>query len=552
MIRRLFLGTVIMLAAAICAGREASAERWDDPGQWTTNANEGSSIKFESFKGAHGDGLRMDYRLSRQGGWVVLTKVVIGRVDEKTPVMFRVKASSTDDIEMKYVDADGSIFGKKVPLNRYGEWTDIVLYPGNTDHWWGGDDKLDQIVTFELAISGKGSGAVWIDDIGPGAPGTQASFTQGGPALDPDRELAGTGFRQRRSEAIGPEDPLVLEYLKAVQDTSSQDKKLVPSMEDNMAQTFNNAIVAIAFMLKGEKERAERILDFYAGAVKVDNEDLSLQNFFYKGQARGFYQFVLLNGQPGTAAYHNPGDADRWTGDMAWLLIAYKYYEKLYQPDKYEKIVTLLKDLLIAFYMDEGSGGYIQHGWRRGDVKLHEGHGHPEANIDCYAALKLCGEDAYADKIKRWIDDNVKGDNLALDNYTWRVLALGKDYKGLLNIPEYDLRYRKITEYRGTRIMGFFHGPDIEVDNIWVDGTGHMACAFISADEGLRGYFYANQMDDLLIDRNIGGKKTRSLPYTINKRGGYDWVDTSKGFVSCAAWYIFAKNKFNPMTLEKK
>ncbi|MBN2453014.1 MAG: hypothetical protein JXB40_01965 [Candidatus Omnitrophica bacterium] len=545
---------VVLLMFGITYAAAAAADgdlRWDDAAQWSTNADSGCFVKVNGFTGENDDGLRIDYRLKPEGGWVALSKVVIGRIDQDTPVKFLIKASSSDDIEMKFVDVDSSIFGKKVALNRYGRWTEVVIYPGNTDHWWGGDDNLDQIVTFEIAVSGKGSGRIFIDEIGTGKTGTEASFVQGGPALDPDRELAGIGFRQRRASEMMAEDPLVVEYLKVMQDRSSPDRKLVPSMEDNMAQTFNNSIVAMAFILKGERERAERILDFYANATRVNNDDLYLQNFFYKGQPRGFYQFVFLNDQPGTAAYHNSGDSDRWIGDMAWLLIAYKYYEKEYGSDRYGKIIGLIKDLLKFYYKEEGGGGYIQHGWRRGDSKLHEDYGHPEANIDCYAALKLCGEDEYAGKIKKWIDENVKGNSLALDNYTWRVLAFGKDYEGLLNIPEYDFRYRKTMDHKGARVAGFFHGPDIEMENIWVDGTGHMACAFMEVGQLERGYFYANQMDPIIFDRYFSGKRTRALPYTLNKAGGYDWVDTSKGFVSCAAWYIFAKNRFNPMTLEK-
>ncbi|MCX5678814.1 MAG: hypothetical protein NTY76_06880 [Candidatus Omnitrophica bacterium] len=546
--------TTLLFSAilASAAAADAPREKWDDTAKWSTNADSGCSVKLTSFRGENSNILKADYTLNNRGGWVVLSKVVIGRIDKDTPVTFLIKAVSPDDLEMKFIDADGSIFGKKVPLGKYGEWTEIVLYPGNTDYWWGGDDKLDQIVTFELAISGKGSGSIQLDEIGPGKPGLEASFAPGGPVLDPDRDLPGIGFKERRAAALAQEDPLVLEYLKQIQDKSSPDKILVPSMEDNMAQTFNNSVVAMAFILKGERERAERILDFYANATRINNDDISLQNFFYKGQARGFYQFVALNDTPGTRAYHNPGPADRWIGDMAWLLIAYKCYEREYHSDRYATIIKLIKDLLVFFYKDEGSGGYIQHGWRDGDKKLHESYGHPEANIDCYAAFKLCGEDLYADKLKIWIDENVKGDNLALDNYTWRVLGMGAEYKDFLNIPEYDLRYRKILDYKSGRIMGFFHGPDIEVNNIWVDGTGHMACAFMAFGEPERGYFYANQLDVLLFDKRIAGKSTRTLAYTLNKTGGYDWVDTAKGFASCCAWYIFAKNRFNPMTLEKK
>lgn len=360
-----------------------------------------------------------------------------------------------------------------------------------------------------------------------------------------DSTLKGIGFEQRRDLRMKKEDPLVLEYLKTIQDVSSPERRLLPSMEKDEAHTFNNSLVAMAFILKNERERAERILDFYSNATIVDNTDLQLQNFYYQGEARGFYQHVSLS------TYRDEANtSDRWIGDMAWLLIAYKFYEKKYQSNRYDRIINLIKDLLISYYKEEGDVGYIQHGWRNGDTKLHEDRGHHEGNIDCYVALKLCGENYYADKIKKWLDKELKNNkNLPLDLYSWRVLAFGKGYKWLLNIPEYDFRYRKILKIDGKKVVGFYHGPDINVNNIWVDGTAHIACAYLSVGEKERGYFYANQLDKLLIERIINGKKTHALPYTVNKTGGYAWVDTTKGFISCAAWYIFAKNEFNPLLL---
>jgi len=81
--------------------------------------------------------------------------------------------------------------------------------------------------------------------------------------------------------AISTEKNDVIEYLKFIQDEFSEDKKLVPSMEDNYAHTFNNALAAIAFILENEKERAERVLDFYSQATIKNNEDITLQNFFF-------------------------------------------------------------------------------------------------------------------------------------------------------------------------------------------------------------------------------------------------------------------------------
>jgi hypothetical protein len=351
------------------------------------------------------------------------------------------------------------------------------------------------------------------------------------------------GFDPRWAAQMNPEDSLVLEWLKALQDHSSADHCLLPAQEgDGAAQTFNNAMVALAFIVKGERERAERILDFYDRATVPDNTDPTLQNFFYKGEPRGFFQEVSL------ATLHNVGHGnDRWMGDMAWLLCAYKNYEYRYQSLRYRHIVTLLRDLLVSYYTPASHGGYIRHGWRKGDAYKHEADGHHEGNIDCFAVLRLCGEDSLAMNIRAWIDNALGGlRDLPLDLYTWRTLAYGPAAAPLLDVPERDARYRKTITLRGRHVTGFFHGPDPGQQNIWTDGLGHIACAYLTCGDRGKGSYYVNQMDSMMLERSIGGACTHALPYTATRSGGYEWVDTLKGFTSCAAWYILARNCVNP------
>ena len=231
------------------------------------------------------------------------------------------------------------------------------------------------------------------------------------------------GFAQRRSKTMAPEDPLVLQYLIQLQDSSSPEKQLLPSMEGLQAQTFNNALVAAAFIIKDERERAERILDFYAHATDIDNKDPNLQNFYYNGEARGFFQYVALRdykaGDDAGAldgkltnvkAYHQTNKSDRWMGDMVWLDFTYEYYRTKYKSDKYNHIQKLIKNLLISWYIDDPrGGGYIQHGWRKGDSKLHMPYGHHEGNIDCYALFTMLGEHELAAKINTWINIELQG-----------------------------------------------------------------------------------------------------------------------------------------------
>ncbi len=534
------------------SGKISIQGSWNNPIFWTISAEDGCKVFLEPLTG-DGDGFQVRYDLSvfrpKPGyGWVSIEKVLPEKFDPDLPVSLQIKSSVTNaDLEIKYIDRDGSVFGKKIPLANYQDkWTRIVFSIENLDYWWGGNQKFDGFGEFALAISGRDSGVVSLKDIGPAKPDEELSFIPGGPRLDPDRELPGFGMKQRRDSLLIPEDPLVIEYLKVLQDNSLPDRNLLPSMENDEAHTFNNTLIAMAFILKGEKERAEQILNFYQQATDKDNRDIRLQNFYVNGEARGFYQMVSLK----THRDEIPA-ADRWIGDMAWLLIAYKYYEYVYQSDKYSDITVLLTDLLISFFKTDGAGGYVQHGWRNGDKQLHYKTGHPEGNIDCYAVFRLCGEKDYAEKIKIWLDSELGlNPNLFIDLYSWRVLAFGSEYAHILNIPEYDLRFRKTIAVDLDTVVGFYHGPDIDVENIWLDGVGQMACAFIAYGDKHRGYFYANQLDKMIFEKRLGNKIIHAIPYTINGTGGYEWVNSSSGFLSTIAWYIFAKNEFNPLNFK--
>jgi hypothetical protein len=542
------------IAAVLCltgsaAPDPASAKApWEDPAGWTTVTDGESAVKIRPRRMDGRSAVELEYDLRGSGWrWVDVKCGPSGSWPEDSPIAFWLKAEAPASLEFKAVDRDGSTFLYKIALrDRYTNWTPVVLYRRHMEYGWGGDSRLGDPVELHLALAGPAApGTVWVTTPFLGEPGSKATVQDW---QDPYCHDPGFGIRQRRARALLPEDPLVLEWLKAVQDVSSPERQLLSSMEDNIAQTFNNALAAMAFILKGEKQRAERILDFYAARTDPGNTALTRQNFFYRGEARGFYQSVLIR-DGAVPAYHSPG-SDRWMGDMAWLLIAYHHYGKAYDSARYAKITDLLKDLLIDFYKpDPAGGGYVQHGWRANDSRLHESGGHPEGNIDAYAAFKLSGETGYAANVKRWIERTVKGAGLPLDLYTWRVLAFGGAEADLLSIPDCDLRYRKTLKIGGSDVVGVFHSAAPDVNNIWLDGVGHMACAYYAADNIQRGHFYSNQLDKFLIDRLVGGKKTRTLPYAANAQGDLGWVAFDKGFVSTAAWYIFAKNRFNPLTL---
>lgn len=508
---------------------------------WNTSSNSTSVFDLFSYNGRNSDGLELCYALANSG-WISL-KTSVNFNTLNSPLVLWFRSGSNDILEIKFIDTDGSVFGKSISLDdTYGLWEHIILYQYSTVYQWGGDDSFGELSKIELVLSGDGIGTVWFDEIGIGKEGLVSPYPPAGPVIDENSTLGGIGFLQRRDSTFLPEDDLILEYLKVMQDVSTVDQQLIPSMENDQAQTFNNALAAMAFMIKGEKERAERILDFFASATDTNNTDMQLQNFYYNGVARGFYQDFSIS------TYRDDShSSDRWMGDMAWLLIACKQYQVRYDSDKYNKLIEIIQDLLISYFKDEGDVGYVQHGWIDGDTQLHESYGHHEGNIDCYIMFKMLGLNDYSIKIKNWLEGELSTlHDLPTDLYAWRVLAYGEEYAGLLDIPEYDLRYRKIIEYNSINVMGFYHRAEISVNNFWNDATGHMACAYLAYGDKNRGYFYANQLGYLIKEKTINTTLVHYIPYTLNTTGDYSWVDTSKGFISDMAWYIFARNEFNP------
>ena len=345
-------------------------------------------------------------------------------------------------------------------------------------------------------------------------------------------------------------DQLLLEWIKFNQDTSSPDQRMVGDiLEGHTAQTFNNALTAMAFMVMDERERAERILDFYAGAADAANTNHLAQNFFFLGQARGFYQNMAIKNLKEAPQYVAIWNGDRWMGDMSWLLIACKQYEKKYNSDKYARITGLLRDLIVSWYIPEGDAGYVGSGWRHFDEKLHEENGHPEGNIDAIAVLQMTGDHAMAERVKQWLLPRVSGGDRPLDLFTWKVLTFGKEFEGDLEKLETFRGYKKTLTFNGKEVTGFTSSKTQDV-NIWGDGLGHVACAYYAVGNVEKGDYYLGELEKMALQLPVDGRPAMGIPYCAAKTPGYEWVNPNEGFVSCAAWYIFAKHRFNPMRLE--
>lgn len=528
---------------------------WDDTSLWSTNKHNdaGVTLNFSNYEGENNDGLLLNFVLPVEFSWVIISHDVSFDA-ESGPITFLIKANTSNNqniTEIKFIDDSGRVFIIEPNLSYFKDcWYRVVVYPENAEHKYGGPNSgpFGKLAKFEIAVhtESASSGTIIIDEIGLGIDGLESSFYYEGNVLDPDSLLPGIGFAQRRSSSMNSEDTLVYKYLKVMQEQSPNKITLGSYYGDNSYHTFDNSLAAMAFIAKNDSVRAGKILDFYAERTDTNNTDIALQNFFYKksaeklAEARGFYQRVYFDTDKAIS------NSDRWMGDMVWLAMAYRQYlAKFCYKEDYQYVITLIEDLLRSYYKPVGDNkGYIQSGWRNGDTKLHEEKGHVEGNIDCYAFFKPI-DDTLSSNIKNWIEDTLKNRALSfnLDLYSWRVLAYGEGSENLLNIPEYNFRYRKEL---GDTVWGFFTGNS-EFRNIWPEGTAHMASAYLNYGDSLRGYFYANQLDKLILADTINGTLIHSLPYVVRNIGGYCNEDVTIGKLSAAAWYILAKNKINPL-----
>lgn len=288
---------------------------------------------------------------------------------------------------------------------------------------------------------------------------------------------------------------------------------LVASHEDNLAQLYNNAIAAMAFILNKDFKRAERILDYFNG--RMDDTE-----FTVNGVASGFYQYRdSTSGLPAT-------NTDRWFGDNAFLLMAINYYKKTTGKNTYDSMGADIAAWLISLQNADGSVGSK----------------HTEGNIDAYAALKGHGNLVAANKIKAWLDiaPNQNWENGPLDIHSWRVLSLGGDYGFCLN--DTTGCQRTIINF-GKTIRGFVALPD-RSDNIWVEGTGQMVMAFYAAGYQQQGDDYFNELKKTSIYSKQPRMKT--FPFLVLADPVDTWADPKKGHIAGVVWYLFAEKQFNP------
>jgi len=332
-----------------------------------------------------------------------------------------------------------------------------------------------------------------------------------------------------------------------------------------MSFTYDQALAAITFVILNDRERAEKIFDFY---LKKINKGENIYN-----------------------AYYTQGDCAEYvahSGPNAWLGIAVLDYYKETKNAKYLPVAEKVSDFLLAMMDKEGGikGGPTVEWYST------------EHNLDAFAFFdsfyKITKNNKYhdaAEKIKKWISkyaytsygppvNRGKGDStIATDTYAWSVTAFGVDELISLKMnPERILEFavencEVSASFKRKEGEVFVKGFDFAKFRNCARGgivscewTAQMILSFeIMADyyraknpgksrEYLsKSVFYSDELQKMLItSASKIGVEDPCLPYASSAAvdTGHGWRTPSgdkTGSLSSSAYFLIAYLGYNPL-----
>jgi len=317
------------------------------------------------------------------------------------------------------------------------------------------------------------------------------------------------------------------------------DNGLLESAEDgNVVSLYDNALSVMAFLLDGQVERAEAILDFFDQRVWIE---------FDQGPG-GFSQFRDRNGTP---SWH------RWMGDNAWLLIAINNYHDYTGTQKYAQLASAIEAWLIGLQASDGGlwAGYDADG-NLLQYKVTEG------MIDAFSAVR--GYNSFHAELLSYLEEaRWDGTSLmswpenppyayAVDNFSWGYCAFPDFPEATLDDADRFLTTQTAT-VTGNTITGY--DIDEDLDAVFMEGTAQMALVWrIAGDVGLADY-YLDEMKKAMISSSTN-EQNKGFPYASNMGTAYGsdpyWEGADNEMaVSPGIWYLFAKRGFNPFAVER-
>ncbi len=348
----------------------------------------------------------------------------------------------------------------------------------------------------------------------------------------------------------------------------------VDTMLMNAASLYDNALLTMAFLTAGERERAVRIAEAMLTALDHDRTftDGRLYDWYCGGDltcAPGW----LANGKPGTVrlpGWYNPGTRQyeelqallaHHPGNNAFALLALLEAAAATGERRFLEGAVRIGTWIEAAFRDDGPGG----GYRGG---LESGAPAPdhvfrfkatESNIDLTAAFQglaqATGDPVWAARAAHarafvesmWnadegffytgtLDDGVTPNREVVpqDVHSWAFLLLGADR------PEYA---RALDWVEARHRTGEGYDFDTDRDGVWWEGTCHMRLAWALAGRPDR----AAELDRILAAVvEAGGGALPAADRNGVTTGFAGWSLYNRRHVGATAWYLLAAHGYNP------
>ncbi len=317
------------------------------------------------------------------------------------------------------------------------------------------------------------------------------------------------------------------------------------------AYTYDQALAAMNYTYRKDVALSKKVFDVYK--YVHDN---------YGGTFSGFHEDYNINSAVGGYTVLN---SSRVAGPNAWILLAMIHYRNVTGSTAYD---TVINDVAAWLRGLQGADGAVQFGRVNSTLITLKS---TEHNFDVVAAFrayaKMSGNSAYnsyADAARNWLQtqmyvpaqqrfnvgtyaNGTTNTDRALDAYSWAPLALSS-FTNVLTTAETDFKNTKVCDLTGLSVTGFdFSGPPNfgpDLDAVWLEGTGQMALAYYLTDNLAKGDFYLQELDKAIVNTSANGQ---GMAYATNNGTAYGFnMNSLNPAISSMAWYLFAKQKFNP------
>ena len=400
----------------------------------------------------------------------------------------------------------------------------------------------------------------------------------------------GFGFVCSGNKSGDAENVFYLDEIRFLGDIASiQDAPvLLPSYDTeneyikNAAFSYDNALVAMAFLSEGMTKEAGDIMDAFVYAVENDRQGVyRVRNAYAAGNiaalpgwesgARlpGWYDFEIAE----TGAwYEDQYQVGSNVGNTSYVALALLQYYRVVPEEVYLNTAKALMDWVIDNCSDGGDGftaGFD--GWAEGkkpDVTIFT-YKSIEHNIDAYAAFiqlhAITGEPRYlaaAESALRFIQsmyDPAEGvfytgtgndgvtpskDNIVLDAQVWAAMAIGGAFTPFENA---------LLRVAAMRVAG--GGYPFCQSNVnggwWAEGTAYTALMYRLRGDDASAAEALDALTGIQLENGLFPAATvDNLSTGFNLFTGDPWVYGTAPHIAPTAWFVLAVNDFNPYSFE--